>query len=227
MKDSENRCYEMFLNVREYGTTQAERFPPTSYTGEVFALLDDITDQLEAQATAQSSGKNRLKESSQSKAATRDALKRRLEAFSRTGSIMALTTPGLENKFRSPSGLKDQELLTLARLTLTEALAFKTEFIKRGFKPNFIEELDEETNAFEEAITKKIKGKEAHVTATATIDQLIDRGLKCVRELDVIMRNTFADDPVSLAAWLSASHIERHAPRTKKKTVSETEKKAS
>lgn len=227
MKDSENRCYEMFLSVREYGTTQTVRFPPTSYTGEVFASLTDIINQLEAQATAQSSGKSRVKESSQSKAASRDALKRSLEAISRTASILALTIPGLENKFRSPSGLKDQELLTLARMASAEAPPFKADFIKRGLKPNFIEELDGETNAFEEAITRKIKGKETQVTATATIDQLIERGLKCVRELDVIMRNTFADDPTSLAVWLSASHIERHAPRPRKKTTPETEKKAS
>jgi hypothetical protein len=34
--------------------------------------------------------------------------------------------------------------------------------------------------------------------------------------LDVIMRNLFADDPATLAAWENASRIER-APRTRKK----------
>jgi hypothetical protein len=37
--------------------------------------------------------------------------------------------------------------------------------------------------------------------------------MNIVRELDAIMRNTFADDAATLAVWTSASHVER-APRS-------------
>lgn len=226
MRDSENRCYETFLSVREYGTVQSALFPSSSHAGEVLTELNDIINQIEAQASAQSSGKMSVRESVQSKAATRDELRRSIEAICRTASVMAFTIPGLANKFRIPAGLKDQEMLTLARSILTDAPPYQSEFIKRGLKAVFLEELGAQANRFEEAITRKIRGKETHVTATATLDHLIERGLRCLRELDVIMRNTFADDPASLAAWLSASHIERHVPRAKKKTNG-TEKKES
>jgi hypothetical protein len=36
--------------------------------------------------------------------------------------------------------------------------------------------------------------------------------MRHLRELDAIVRNIFDDDPASLAAWTSASHVER-APR--------------
>jgi hypothetical protein len=36
--------------------------------------------------------------------------------------------------------------------------------------------------------------------------------MNAVRELDAIVRNTFRDDPATLAEWTSARHIER-APR--------------
>jgi hypothetical protein len=62
---------------------------------------------------------------------------------------------------------------------------------------------------FEQAIARKIQGTEAHVAATASIDELIDRGMKVVRELDVIMRNTLAGEPATLASWLTASHVKR------------------
>ncbi len=54
--------------------------------------------------------------------------------------------------------------------------------------------------------------REEQVTATAAIDAVLERAVNIVRELDAIMRNQFANDPATLAAWLSASHTER-APR--------------
>jgi len=55
--------------------------------------------------------------------------------------------------------------------------------------------------------------RDEHVTATAVIDTLIERGLDALRELDAYMRNTYANEPARLAAWLSASRIERRTRR--------------
>jgi hypothetical protein len=40
--------------------------------------------------------------------------------------------------------------------------------------------------------------------------------MRVVRELDALFRNTFTDDPATLAKWESASHVERRAPRRAK-----------
>jgi hypothetical protein len=44
--------------------------------------------------------------------------------------------------------------------------------------------------------------------------------MRIVREFDALFRNTFADDPATLAKWESASHVERRAPRQAKAKTS-------
>jgi hypothetical protein len=41
---------------------------------------------------------------------------------------------------------------------------------------------------------------------------MAEQGLEAVHELDAIVRNVYADNAAELAAWESASHVER-APR--------------
>jgi hypothetical protein len=130
--------------------------------------------------------------------------------------VIAFTQPGVEEKFRFQRGLSDQALLQLARAFAADAEPLKDEFIKRGMPATFIEDLKEEAEAFEAAIGRKAQGRSAHVAASAEIDDLIEQGMRVVRELDALFRNTFADDPATLAKWESASHVERRAPRQAK-----------
>ena len=52
--------------------------------------------------------------------------------------------------------------------------------------------------------------------------------MRTVRELDALVRNTFADDPSTLAAWESASHVERRVSRhAKTKPVAKPDASAS
>lgn len=50
---------------------------------------------------------------------------------------------------------------------------------------------------------------ELHVTATAEIGESVRRGMIARRILDGIVRNVYKNDPSKLAAWSSASHIEK------------------
>jgi hypothetical protein len=152
-------------------------------------------------------------ESTAGKAAARDELRRDLEAISRTARVMALAMPGLENKFRVPRSFSDQALLTTARAFASDALPLKTDFTRRGLPEDFLEDLADDIKAFAQAIAETMQRRGAHVAATAAIDEVIERGVNAARELDVIMRNKFAADPSTLAAWLSASHTQRTARR--------------
>jgi hypothetical protein len=103
-------------------------------------------------------------------------------------------------------------LLATARAFAADALPLKTEFTRRGLPDGFLDDLNSDIEEFEQAINQKIQKRESQVSATAAIDSALESGINVVRELDVIMRNQFASDPASLAAWLSASHTER-SPR--------------
>lgn len=213
MNDSDTRRLEMFMRVDQFGTTEAARFPAGTFANELFANLRQIISDLEAQAGAQESGRGSARQGGQSKAVAREELRQTLEAISRTARAMSATMPGLEDKFRAPRSVSDQQLLAIARSFAAEALLVKAEFIKRGLASTFIEDLNADIAAFEEAMTQRIQGTQEHIAATASIDDLVDRGMSTVRELDAIMRNTFAGNPAKLAAWLSASHVERNPQR--------------
>ncbi len=215
MKDSEIRRYEMFLRVRVHGAEHAAQFPATTLGGELLARLNTIIEGLDGHTASQSSGKRAAQEGAGSKASARAELREDLERISRTARAMALTTPGLEDKFRAPRSISDQALLAVARSFETDATPLSAEFIRRGLPLDFLDDLEADITAFETAINHKIQGTGKHVTATAAIDDAIDEGSNIVRELDPIMRNTFAEDTANLAAWLSASHVERAPKRAK------------
>jgi hypothetical protein len=107
-------------------------------------------------------------------------------------------------------------MLAAARAQAADALAVKAEFIKRGMPANFLEDLQADIEQFDEAITRKEQGRETHVEATAAIDDLIEQGLDARRELNPIVRNIFADESAKLAAWESASRIERPGRRSRR-----------
>lgn len=214
MKDTERRRLEMFIRVREFGAAHAAQFPPTDFAGEQLDILNNVISALETQTSAQSSGMGTVRESVSSKAVARDELMRDLEAISHTARAMTQPTPGFNDKFRLPHNRSDQDVLAAARAAATDALPLKAEFIRRGMPADFLEDLQADINEMEEAITRKAQGAGSQVAATAAIDAQIERGMDAVRQLDPVMRNTFVTNPAALAAWVSASHVERPPRRS-------------
>lgn len=54
--------------------------------------------------------------------------------------------------------------------------------------------------------------------ATAEIGESVQRGMVARRILDGVVRNVYKNDPGKLAAWTSASHIEKPAKKTETPT---------
>ncbi|MCA1619119.1 MAG: hypothetical protein LC795_07375 [Acidobacteria bacterium] len=218
MDTLDTKRQEMFIRVREFGVQYAATFPAGSYGAGLFEQLGEVVENLRAHSLEQSKGRSSVRESSASKSAARDELLRRMESVSRTARVLAYNTPGLEDKFRMPRGVGDQALLTLARTFASDARPLKAEFTKRGLGADFIQELDETAGAFDSAINQKVQHRGKQVAATAAIDGLIERGLRIARELDALVRNTRPDDPPALAAWESASHVEKPTRRGRHKS---------
>jgi ElaB/YqjD/DUF883 family membrane-anchored ribosome-binding protein len=213
MRDSATRRLEMFIRVREFMLAHASVFTATTRGGELLALLVALITELQGHMASQSSGMRAAREKTSLKSVARAALQEALEAITDTARAMALTMPGLNDKFRLPHGASAQVWLATARAFAVDAEPLKAEFIKRGLPSNFLDELKALADEFEETISGKAQTKGAHVAATAAIDDCIERGMNIVRELGAIVRNTFRDDPALLAEWASASHTAR-APRS-------------
>jgi hypothetical protein len=212
MKSSGIRCQEMFIRSQQFCVVHSDVLPSNSRGAELLSVLDAVIKELEGHATAQDSGKRASREGTALKNAALASLQEDMKAISRTARAMALTMPGLDDKFRMPQNVGAQGWLTAARTFATEAEPLKDEFIRRGMAANFLEDFKADIAALQELINSKAQKTGAGVAATAAIDDAIERGLNAVRELDAIVRNIFRDNPAVLAEWTSANHIER-APR--------------
>jgi hypothetical protein len=201
----------MFQRVLGFSDDEAARFASNPYVLSIFDELRQLVADLQAHADAQAVGLASARQSTQNKTAVREELIRVVTAMSRT----ARSIPGQAENFRFDQYHNDQELLTAARTFAARALPVKAEFTKRGMRIDFLEVLQADANALEQALSTRAERTRTHVSATATIDDLIDAGLGRVRELDTIVRNTFEDKPGKLAAWISASHVERAPHRAK------------
>jgi len=201
----------MFQRVKRLSADENARFASNPYVLSLFDELDGVIAEILAHADAQATGGASARQFTQTKNDTQETIIRVLSAVSRTSQSI----PGQEENFRFDTRLKNQDLLTAARTAAVKALPIKAEFIKRGMRIDFIEVLQASANTIEQSISNRTEQTHARINATATIGDQIESGMRIVRQLDTIMRNLFADDPGMLAAWISASHVERPTRRSR------------
>ena len=138
-----------------------------------------------------------------------EALHDLMESVSRTARSMKRSNPGAAEKFRLPSKMDGETWLATANAFAMEAVPLEEEFVRRGMAPDFVDDLKGRILAFKQAVDGQAAEK---VAATTALAKAAEQGLATVRELDAIVRNIYAGNEAELAAWMSASHVER-APR--------------
>jgi hypothetical protein len=204
----------MVLRVDVYGTEQAVSFPPDSLGGELFSIVKAAAQEFAAQLAARSSGSSSVRLGTDMKSVARDNLSAALDRIRRTARAIALEAPELASQFRIPPDATDQELLATAQAFAKDAVQWKSTFISYAMPADFIDELNADIDDFKSAMNRQEKGKGHKVMARVAFDEALDRALSAIRRLDAIVRNTFHNDPVKLAGWERARHVER-TPRSK------------
>ena len=86
--------------------------------------------------------------------------------------------------------------------------------------PDFVDDLKARILAVEQAADGQAEAWGLRVEATANLAEAARQGFEAVRELDAIVRNIYRDNEAELAAWESASHVDR-APRRAEEEVEE------
>jgi hypothetical protein len=210
------RVLEMLIRVRQFGASHADEFPTGSRGAELFTLVNAAITNIEAHSTSQDSGRRASQERTTLKKIALAGLRENLEALSRTARAMALSTPGLADKFRMPRSNGEQASLTAARSFAADAEPLKAEFIRRGLPASFLEDLSAGRDALEELVNSKAQKTGARVAARVAVSEAADDGRNAVRELDAIVRNVFRNEPAALAEWESASHTGRSSSRRAK-----------
>ncbi|HEX8141457.1 MAG TPA: hypothetical protein VF553_02610 [Pyrinomonadaceae bacterium] len=213
MNDSQTRKSEMLIRVDDFGVGHAAAFPASSLGGQKFAAVRAVIEELRQHGTAQSASGSAAKTSTGAKKAARDELRRQMVAVSETARAMESSMPGISQSFRLPNTNGDQALLNAGRAFVEAATPLESEFVRREMPAGFLTKLRAAIDNFESACESQNQNKEKRVSATAAIDEVIERGTALVRELDAIVRNKFRNDAATLAAWESARHVERAARR--------------
>ena len=211
------RKLEMVIRVRGFGVEHAGLFPAGTKGAELFGALATVVDELEALAGNQVSGSASIQESSTTKSVARAALKQDVEAISLLSRALAVTTPGLDDKFRVHRNFSDQKLLATARAFAKDALPLKDRFIAFEMNPTFLEELESHITQFERSLVDKNTATDHRVAATAAMEAAMRNALHIVDQLRGLIINKLRNQDGLKEAWLAASRVTRSRKRTDSK----------
>ena len=212
MKKGEIRILQMLVQVRQYILSRIAAFPAGSRGHELHVAVDTSIKNIERLSAAQAMHAHAAREKTAQKKVAHEALRALLEAISRTARSMSREMPGMKEKFRLPSRKDGQMWLATARDFVVAAEPLADEFVRRGMAPDFVDDLKARIFAVGQAVDGRAQQSAERVASTANVGEAAEQGLNAVRDLDAIVRNVYADNPAELAAWESASHVER-APR--------------
>ncbi len=197
----------MQVRVDTFGADNAADF--TGLATTLFVDLAALVNDAESKAAAQQSGLGEAAQQFEVKDTCRENLRDEMSAISRTSKSMEYAFDGISNKFFFRRNLADADLLAKARAWVNELAPYKTDFINYGMPGTFIADLTAAADAFEASFSSTASARAEHVAATADISAKIRQGMIIVRTLDGIVKNIYANNPGKLAAWVSASHVEK------------------
>ncbi|GAA5482594.1 hypothetical protein [Haloferula sargassicola] len=221
MNDRDIRRTERAVRVQTFGQTRADDFAPGSKALELFAQLDPLFEQLEQARVGQLRGPV-------SKESVLAALLEDFKAISRTARAIALDDPDFSPAaFRYPEALTETPITTHADALLelfedqpgdspeqaTAKATLRARFLAFEISSDFVEDLREDRDALTTCNAAKHEDNQEGVESTAAIGQILGKIQTLVSRLDSIMKNKFASQPEVLAAWKSASRVERSPKR--------------
>lgn len=220
MQDSDARQIDRGRRVSELAETLAAAFPDGSHGAASIANIKAALTEAEKQAAKQDDAALDRQESTEQKKAAIKSLLEEMRLINRTARSINNLNPGIADQFRMPRDT-EQAILNRARTYINAATPIAAEFTKRGSPDSFLDDLQAAIDAVNAADDRQSAALAAQTAATAGLAAALKRLSAAVLELDAIIRNKFRHDPGTLAAWKSASHLER-APKKAKKPAPPT-----
>ncbi len=119
------------------------------------------------------------------------------------------------DRFRMPTGESDEDLRTKLRAfaDAIDELALADEFAALGHEDDTAA-LRQMATDFHESEGEQGTALASQVGATRVIPEILRDGRSAVKTLNAIFSNVFRSDVEKLAAWKSASHLERDGSPT-------------
>ena len=221
MNDRDKRRYDMFNRVQTFGDDNGADFAAGSVGQTNFSIIDQVIAGLDKAKAGQVSNRNTSMET------LLNAVRLDIQNITRTAAAIDQDEPGFADKFHPPKAYTPAALLTTADAFLlqltsqpTDDAATKTakaavvaKFVAHEMNSSLVTNLQTDRDAITDAEADMESGSEDRIGNTAVISPLIQQGMKAVNTLDAIMHNKYSAQPDKMAAWTSASHIERDPQR--------------
>lgn len=209
MNKNDRVRYDMFVRVDEFGKTNQADFPAGSVGAAQFAIVAAVIAQIQSLIGDQTASRDDARFHYATKATLREDLRSEMSDINETARSMIYQFAGIELKFRMPRGDNDANLLAAARAFYQSSEEYEAAMIEYGLPIDFRANLQEAITAFEQSLNAPGAALDSQIAATADIGETVRRGMQAVRILDGVVRNKYRANTGRLAAWLSASHIEK------------------
>lgn len=200
---------ELLRRVSNFGAIHADRFPEGSEGQEEFANVNAAIALYEASNKSRSDKQDGARTH---KDIARALLLMRMNAIIRTARSIAVKQPGADSRFQPPLQSADTAILASAQAYLDRLEPMKEAFVRRGLRANFIDEFRQAIEQFAESLDGRSVDKTGRIDATAATAAAIAQGMQSVRLLDVVVANTFVDEPQVLATWKRWRRMETPGP---------------
>ena len=140
----------------------------------------------------------------------RDALSVMLDTIHQTSLAVALDVPQAETLFRMPGyPRRDGDLIEAGEQFAKDVEPLKAAFIDHHMPEDFIEQLKEAVQNFQQAIDKQRLAKNDRTRASAQISASVADALMSLKRVDSIVKNTLNDDPAGLTAWENVRRVNK------------------
>jgi hypothetical protein len=217
MNDRQRRRYERAQRVVMYMDTPSVDFPEESRGAVFHARLKTLLAHVASLDVERAGNTSKRRQGTEGREDARAALRRMLKSVWDTHKAIAPDRPDIKGLFEKPGrNNNDQALVTTARAYAAAAAQFGGPFAEYGLTAEFFNDLRSKADGLESYIAIQNEGAGDGVDTTAAIEETLRQVDEVVERLDPIVRNKYRDNPAKLAAWESASRVER-APRAKPK----------
>jgi hypothetical protein len=210
MTKRERVRFYMFIRVVRFISDNIADFAAGSVVLAQLAILQGVITTIETLSGEQIGGLSGARFGFNSKDTARENLRELLEHIAETARSMVYEIPGIDLQFRMIRGDSDANLLALARSFLANAVPLKDTFTDTyEMDKDFLTDLQNFIDEFENALSVPGTAVDEHVEATAEIGTEIRKGMVIVRTMNGAVLNKYRGDAGKTAAWVSASHIEK------------------
>jgi hypothetical protein len=215
MNDTQTAELDAGQRARAYAATRPADFPAGSHAALALAKLDAAITEVEQQAAKQISAKLDRQEQTEQKRLAITTLTGQMQSVNQIARSINEPFPGIADQFKMGRG-GDQATLDLGRAFIANATPIATEFTTRGLPATFLADMQVSIDAADAAEERQAVAATAQSAATEAIALGLKQLRAALRALDAIFRAKYKTDPATLAAWQTASHVEK-APKKKEK----------